>query len=181
MSIRGIRQSLPPNTVIGRQGGRGPAQAIPVNAQAPSQQTGTGQRPFGALYSAGLGSPTGTTSTTFVMMGLGSSAIIKPTRTGNIIFCGCGRLSNSVGGDAARVELCYGTGTAPANGAAVTGTIVALQEAATLSGGGQTVPFNLLGGAALTVGTTYWFDLAVEAVTGGTASVETVTLTAFEL
>jgi hypothetical protein len=35
--------------------------------------------------------------------------------------------------------------------------------------------------STLTVGTAYWFDLAFEALTGGTFSITTVTMTAMEL
>ena len=129
-------------------------------------------------YQASPSNPTSTTSTTYVMMGLAGS--ITPKYTGSIYFQISGVISNSgTGGTAA--ELYIGTGSAPANGAAYTGTQVGrATEISPTTGGGQ-YPFSIQGIATgLTVGTAYWLDLALAAVSG-TASVINLSVTAFEI
>ena len=68
--------------------------------------------------------PTGTTSSTaYVMMGLGSVLNLTPIYSGNIRITFNSGLSNSVAGDGTNLTLAYGTGTAPSNGASATGTV----------------------------------------------------------
>lgn len=129
-------------------------------------------------YSSGVSSPTGTTNTTAKMMGLGGA--ITPNGSGNIFASLCGTLASSVNTDGGTVSLYYGSGTAPINGATLTGT----QIGGFCSDNSITnaTPFNVSGIAhGLVAGTTYWIDAALAAVTGGTASVQNVQLSAFEV
>lgn len=125
--------------------------------------------------------PTGTASTSaFVMMGLACS--FTPHSTGNVLFQVQGIILNSVGGDGMNARLYEGSGTAPLNGAAQTGTQISTVASFTSPTGSTSAPATLIGLATgLAVGTTYWFDVAVEATTGGTASFQNVTMIAHEL
>jgi len=87
-----------------------------------------------------------------------------------------GQITNQTTGDGALATLYYGTGGAPSNQAALIGT--AKGKPAKLDAvptGAKKWPFGIttiLGtvGSPLTVGTAYWIDLALAAVTGGTAN-----------
>lgn len=126
--------------------------------------------------------PSGTTSTTAVMMGLGSTATLTPTFSGRVLLTICGSIANATSGDGATAQLSYGTGAAPANGVALTGTQVGNAAAFTAAAAAQKAPFSLTWCiTGLTPGTAYWFDLAVAAVTGGTATVTALSATALEV
>jgi hypothetical protein len=131
--------------------------------------------------------PTGTTSTTGVMMGLGSaggqSANITPQiSTQVLVIIAVGAQFNSGSSISTTSRLRYGTGTAPNNGAALTGTAVgaAWQSSAPAGQGGGATLLALITG--LTIGTTYWLDLEVKTGTAGnTATVAAVAITAIEI
>src|SRR6185437_3283211 len=120
-----------------------------------------------AEISIDLSDPIGTTSTaTLKMMGLGSSCSITPVNNTRIAFSLVGSLTNNTTNDGVEAQLMYGTGTAPANGDAQTGTrISGTQSVSNIGTGGNLVPLNISGDATgLTPGTAYWCDLAVAAV-----------------
>ena len=123
--------------------------------------------------------PTGTTDTTGKMMGLAGS--ITPTLTGRICGQISGQMANSTINDGAGVKFRYGTGTAPANAAALTGTVVGAEQTMTslvaAQKSGFTIPFMVTG---LTLGTAYWLDAGLKAITGGTATITGVTIVAEE-
>ena len=126
------------------------------------------------------GNPTGTTSATAVMMGLAGS--IKLQGSGRILIMLSGDISNDTTADGATCRLRYGTGAAPANAAAATGTAVGNTVSFTALTGVLTVPFaQQVVVSGLTVGTTYWVDAAVAAVTAGTASISNLSLSVVEL
>ncbi len=127
--------------------------------------------------------PAGTTSTAaFLMMGLGSTATITPGLTTRVGVAVSGDVFNSNAiGNGAIYQIRYGTGSAPANAAAQTGTACgsAIKYVASTTAG--KVPFSsrcIMSG--LTPGTPYWIDLALEATTAGTATVNDVHWTANE-
>ena len=64
--------------------------------------------------------PTGTTSTAYVMMGLGFA--FTPQTSGNLFIVMQANGVNSVAGSGFKARMCIGTGTPPANGVAQTGT-----------------------------------------------------------
>lgn len=140
-----------------------------------------------AGHNVGTCSPadqTGTISTTAVMMGLGaatSACVFTPASTGNVLITLTGILKNTTSGDGCTVQLSYGTGTAPANAAALTGTQVGTAKALTAIANNQQmgapVSFEVTG---LTLGTQIWYDAAVAAVTGGTCTYIKVDGTAVE-
>ena len=118
----------------------------------------------------------GTTSTAAFVMG-GLAIAFTPKMTGKVRITISGTLKNNTINDGATVQIAFGTGTAPANGAAAAGTI--LTNAAQLTNAiaaNAEYPFCLSGivGTAtpLTLGTAVWFDLQQAAVTGGTATAQ---------
>lgn len=124
----------------------------------------------------------GTTSTAQVHAGLGSSWTFTPATTGNVLLLAqCLASSSTV--DGYGMQIRYGTGAAPAQGAAATGTAVGIGSIVSVApGGGDQSTLNcsyFLSG--LTVGTTYWADLGVYAITGGTATFAAADVKAIEI
>lgn len=124
------------------------------------------------------GSPIGTTSFLPVMMGLGAMCQITPTNSGVVSFKLIGVIVNYDKGDGATVRMRYGTGVAPVNGSYDTGT----PTIATVSTIGNLVTlYNIKDKAkGLTLGTTYWFDAALNADYGGLARIESLKCEASE-
>jgi hypothetical protein len=129
--------------------------------------------------------PTPTASQgTLVMMGLGTTCTFTPASSGNVKVTITGNtLTNTA---AAQIGLGgrFGTGTAPTNGAAVTGTRFGAStdqaiRAANFNAGS---PFAIDAILALTPGTAYWFDIALDTLTAAdTAQITSVGVTIFEL
>jgi hypothetical protein len=132
--------------------------------------------------------PSSTTSSTLVMMGLGSTVRFTPNSTGKIeinLTCEVG-----VAGASTNVTVGprYGTMTAPANGAAVTGTRFglgadALIRPATSSASSAVSTFactDVITG--LTTRTAYWFDTALDTSnTSNAAFIQNVSVSITEL
>jgi len=125
--------------------------------------------------------PTGTTNTTGVMMGLAGS--ITPQGSGKIMVIISGSMVQNTNTDGGKVQIRYGTGSAPANADALTGTTA-----------GNIVSLNMTTAASARIGwscnaiitgltpaTAYWLDVSLAAVTGGTASVKDISISAYEL
>jgi hypothetical protein len=127
--------------------------------------------------------PTGTTSLfpTTKMMGLGSTVTITPSTTGRILFI-CSLTSiNNTGGDGGLGIWSYGTGSAPANGVAATGTGFTNFSRATSPYNSSSESMSMTGIlTGLTTGTAYWFDLQLCAVGGGTESVQSIGVSIIE-
>ena len=138
-----------------------------------------------ALTHANPADQTGNSTTTLKMNGLGAAAApctITPKVTGRVVFTITGQLSQNTGGDGVTYKLAYGTGAAPANAAAATGTIASATHTWTALAGQLITQFALTASATgLQVGTAVWFDLQVAEVTGGTAAITHVDCTAQEL
>jgi len=140
---------------------------------------------IGAALQANPSNPTGNSSTSaYKMMGLGADVShpckITPAATGRIRFTIIANGGNTSGADYGSFELYYGSGTAPANAASVTGTEIG----GPWIGQANVVGTNPLNAEAivtgLTVGTAYWFDLAAEAGTAGTTALSSVSCLAQE-
>lgn len=160
----------------------------PSNLQPVAINSSTGQLGVAVTVASNTGTsaaPAATSSTAaYVMMGLGSSWKLTPTTFGNIRIAINGQMTNNTTGDGTNIIMAYGTGAAPVNGAAVTGTTVGINTIFTDLSGLLTngVPFAknyIITG--LTAGTAYWFDLQFKAVTGGSASCLNLEFTAQEL
>jgi len=127
--------------------------------------------------------PTTTTSNTYVMMGLGSTLVFTPSATGIVEFTIDGDVGNQSAASTYFLPA-YGTGTAPTNGAAATGTTAgntSVQYATSSSL--ITCPFSrTVIVTGLAVGTTYWFDMQVKSGTSGQhATINSLTATIREL
>lgn len=98
----------------------------------------------------------------FLMAGVGSVAKITPTGSGDVqvTFSGWAHFAS---GDTIVLKLAYGTGGAPAQNAAASGTIASflrsMNLALTAGDLAWTLNVVILG---LTVGTAYWFDLQAD-------------------
>ncbi len=132
-----------------------------------------------AFYQSGNLNPTGTTSTTGLMMGLAGA--ITPVLYGKVFVTICGTIANNTIGDGTKVQIRYGTGSAPANAAALTGTTIGPLQTYVNSVATVTVPFSVSGViTGLTLGTAYWIDVGLAAITGGTATITNVGISVIE-
>jgi hypothetical protein len=142
--------------------------------------TNDGEVCSGARSTAAIAAPTLTASTSAVMMGLAGT--ITPNAGGNVQIMINGDFGNSVATDGGTLQIAYGTGAAPANGAAATGTVLGGVVKATSATAGARVPFCLIGYVTgLLGGTAYWIDVQLAAVTGGNANIADVTIVATEV
>jgi hypothetical protein len=124
--------------------------------------------------------PTGTASASAVMMGLGvTTCKLTPVFSSRVLLRIYGTITNS-GANSNSYQARFGTGAAPVNGVAATGTTVgsAVTQAIT------TGAFNFLfdsGGiiTGLTPGVAIWFDVTLSA-TAGTASMTNISCSAME-
>lgn len=124
--------------------------------------------------------PTWTTSATAVMMAVGWA--ITPANTTRVMVVVSGQMANDTINDWVTVALRYGTGTAPVNGAAVTGTLIGIAQTQTSLVGAAKSGFCISGiVSGLTLATAYWFDLSLLAITGGTATVTGVSVSLVEV
>lgn len=125
--------------------------------------------------------PTGTTSSSAVMVGMGTT--ITPTTTGRLIVISSGQMANSALSGGVTVDLRYGTGTPPINGAAATGTVVGTSQTISALLAGLKSGFSISGiltGQALNV--PVWFDLSQVRLGGlGTSAVTGVTTSVMEI
>lgn len=129
------------------------------------------------LFQANRANPATTASInpTLVMAGFAGS-FIAPT-SGLVYLSILGNLSNSAAtaADGAVCHLRYGLGTAPTNGAALTGISIGTAGFAWTAGvavANLTAPFHLFGPAVgLTPGALYWFDAAYAVIAGGNATI----------
>lgn len=139
---------------------------------------------FPANVSSTPADPASTVSTTLVMMGLGSSWAITPASSGKVLVNVTGGVTTAT----AVVNFFYtgrfGTGTAPLNGAAVSGTRFGAVEDAisAASAAGVYLPFAFTALVTLTPGTAYWFDLALSTTNAAdAASFRALSFTAVEI
>ena len=107
------------------------------------------------------------TSPTYLMLGLAGT--ITPNVHGTISVSICGSTTDAVLADAISVQISYGTGAAPSNGDALTGTQVGalVQQSQAVAGDVQSF-CSVAVITGLTVGTPYWLDLAAGS-SGGAA------------
>jgi hypothetical protein len=132
--------------------------------------------------------PTATASLTQVMMGFGLAATpvqITPAATGNVLILVAASVGNTVASDGANTQLRYAniaSIAAPANAAAVVGTALGsvkhMLNGAASGFQGVSMAHMAIG---LTVGATYWIDIALNATTGGTTAIRDVDIVAIEI
>jgi hypothetical protein len=109
--------------------------------------------------------PASTVSVTLVMMGVGGTCKITPGSSGKVLVTITGELTinTAVAGITATFGCRYGTGTAPTNGAAVSGTRwgAAADYTTQPPVAAVKVPFAFTDLLTLTPATAYWFDIAL--------------------
>jgi hypothetical protein len=145
------------------------------------------QHAWGQAAPAGFmpSNPSTTVSASTVMMGLGTTCTYTPAGTGNVLVNVTGCVTNLTATTSVTPSPRYGTGTAPANGAAVTGTRFGAgiaDQALKPPGVGQFAAFAFTALLALTPATAYWFDVGLS--TGNpsdAASMSNVSMTIAEL
>jgi hypothetical protein len=133
-----------------------------------------------ASVTASIAAPAGTTSTAGVMVGF--NAQITPTCTGRLIVNTFGIGAIQAGSVPATVSLCVGTGTPPANGAALPAgaTVLSSQKVDPSTAGNQFTISALP--APLTVGTQYWLGLMQQATASNVSfTLTNITLIAVEI
>lgn len=120
--------------------------------------------------------PTGTSSTGAVMAGFGAwGCVFTPQSTGKVKVTITGEAGTQTAASSATMDGRYGTGTAPANGAGVTGTQLAQgaelirAAAASATPGADFLFVDIITG--LTIGVTYWFDLSFKTANSADAAV----------
>lgn len=126
--------------------------------------------------------PTGTVSNVGVMMGI--SASFTPKYTGNVFITITSSATNTTINDGWLWQGRYGTGTAPVNGAAATGTTIAntnVQNSNLIAA--NSITSGSISGyiTGLTLGTAIWIDILLLSVTGGTASLNGITIIVSEV
>jgi hypothetical protein len=128
--------------------------------------------------------PSATSSTTKVTMGLGSAWAYIPSSSGYVHVVIVGQLATATAAAAATVGARYGTGGAPTNGTADTGTAFGSKADFTITGTGigLATPFAFTATLTLTAGTAYWFDVSVSTSNASdAASVSNLSISAYEL
>ena len=175
----------------GAQGLTGPTgvagSATNTGATGPTGFTGplgtgpTGPTAAQLAVNAYTGAMIGTTSSataSLLMMGLGKTtpnAALTPASSGQMLAGAQGWWTPGAGGGS--LQLMYGTGTAPSFGGGLTGVQIGTIEESTSLGA-----WALIGIArGLLVGTKYWLDLAFEANSATTMTVNSAYLFAYEL
>lgn len=132
-----------------------------------------------AVANASPANPTGTGGT--VMMGLGASCTLTPAFSTRAVVIFEFIAANNTATGASISQVKYGTGAAPANNAASTGTSAGTPksfQSINANAPGSTTHVVLVTG--LTPGTAYWFDIVLQAG-GGLASITNVDFFAFEV
>lgn len=125
--------------------------------------------------------PANTASTTGVMSGFGvTTCRVTPAYSGRLMVHFYGQVSNNTVGNSMSWNIRFGTGAGPADGAALTGTLIGPSMNATAPTANYLVPM-VAGGAVtgLTPGVTYWLDI-VRATSANTLTMANVTCTAVE-
>jgi hypothetical protein len=163
-------------TVTIAQGGTGQVTATPAfNALNPNAA------PAGFLPS----NPSGTVSTTQVMMGVGATCSYTPASSGKVLVSVTCLFYTLTGATSIVLTGQYGTGSAPANGAALTGTLFGGNAAydfaaAEFASSSRQGAFTAL--LSLTAGTAYWFDMALATTNASDqAVIQNVSMTVIEL
>ncbi len=132
--------------------------------------------------------PHNTTSTSAVMMGLGTTATITPNGSGLLLIIVSGDILNTSGTvpNSSNLQIRYGTGTAPTNTngtTAATGSTLGNQLTQQSFNTVNQVAFSLTGiTPAQTVGTSVWIDVSVQNVSGtGPVTLSNISISVVEL
>ena len=119
-----------------------------------------------------------------VMLGLGlvTGFAITPIRTGRIVAIVSGTVTNSVANAQINITGRRATGTAPANGAPVTGVLWGTTQHYVIKTSADVHGFTVIGGGtALPLNVATWFDLSIASPAGGVTTIDDVQSVLFEL
>jgi hypothetical protein len=123
--------------------------------------------------------PTGRASATAAMMGLAGS--ITPQVTGRLKIEVTGSVTSGSNGGGGTIQIRYGTGTAPTNAAALTGTAAGNPVIFDQGSANDRILFTCIGYVTgLTPGTAVWIDLSLASNGTGTTTVSSLTIIAEE-
>lgn len=109
--------------------------------------------------------PTGTSSGTAVMMGLGSIWTLTPSFSGRVRVFVTGFMVNPAAG-VSSVDISQGSGAAPSNGDAVSGAAGVGVNSQLSASGGESAFALYVELTGLTLSTAYWFDLNFSSSSG---------------
>lgn len=125
-----------------------------------------------ASLSAGPSNPGGTSNAAGVMMGLGASCKVTPATSGRVRFTVKGNVTNNNSSKNTTIQGRYGTGTAPSNAAALTGSAFDAAIVVTTTAASSPLSFFTADGTVtgLSVGVQAWFDVSVAPNDGATTS-----------
>lgn len=160
----------------GRTGPPGSVGAASTGATGPTGPVGVFQSGSGSIVA-----PTGPAGTTPYMIGLGAS--FTPNASGKCFIELAGvALNTTGGGGSVNISGYYGTGTSPVAGASVTGTQFSITQHILTSANTVQIGFTIIGVIpGLTLGTPYWFDLAISTASGTGAFVKDLQGVAMEI
>lgn len=144
-------------------------------------QVSSGDLATRASLQASAANPSGITSTTNAMLGLGSTFNITPSSSGRIAGAISGFIQNNTAGAGVTLILWYGTGTPPVHGASTTGTSGAGTAVTGVGGAGFDVPFCLPFVINATVGVAEWIDMSMAVSAGSTGIVGNNVIAVYEL
>jgi hypothetical protein len=137
------------------------------------------------VYATYQGSPTGPTGTANAFPGLmmGLPGTITPSGSGKIILSISASGLNTAGaGTGGQIQLRYGTGTKPANGAAVSGSIAGTLVQFVLPATNSVAVSSTAIITGMVLGTVYWVDVSLNSIGGsGTASLNNAAIMAAEI
>jgi hypothetical protein len=154
-----------------------PGSAVIVQCDGSAFHTADAPR---AYYQATPANPSGISSASAEMLGLAGA--ITPTRSGTILVMISGD-ATVINGATGKLQLAYGTGSAPANAAAATGTVagglVVLKNTGSSSANFPWALHAIVAG--LTVGTAYWLDVQATAVASNTITPENISISVVEI
>lgn len=115
--------------------------------------------------------PGGSANTTGLMMGLGATCKVTPTTSGRVRFTIIGNVTNNNPNKTTTIQGRYGTGSAPSNAAALTGTLFNNGIVWATPSGSYYAPFALEGIiSGLSTGVQVWYDASVATNDSGTTS-----------
>lgn len=173
----GATGSQGPPGATGSQGAQGP-QGPKGDTGAQGSQGPAGTLPACASLQTGVITPTLPTVATMKMCGLGSAAKITPTSSGKLLVTfSCDVMAPGASG-LFQFQGQYGTGNAPAGGAAIAGTRIGMFLVQMVNQGPFSATALITG---LSVGTQYWLDLAGQRLMGTAGSFGSTQVTATEL
>jgi hypothetical protein len=172
------------NIMVGDSGAGGTKGLVPApatgDAAANKYLKASGAWVANAVSTSTPADPTTTTSTVGVMMGLAGS--ITPTGNGKVLITITGDVDNATNSRGVLIQLRTGTGTAPVNGAALTGTTRGNPVNFAQNNAAIRAPFTVQSViTGLTLSTAIWIDVSIASVGAGTARIRDITISAIEI